>query len=306
MQRLVRLGLHGSMLSAIVQMYWEVPVVPKCGHAFSPAFPSTSGVKQADPLSPLLFGLFIDVFESWLQTRLPEVGFPVSRSLVVQMLLYADDMVLTASTASALQQQLDLLSEFCRITGMEVNLSKTEIVVFRKRPSRGSQEPPLGSWTFQGHPLQVSSQFRYLGVILHEFEGMRAAMEPLATASRKAMWAMIARLNACGVQDIRLKTRLLQSLVLPITTYCSEVWAPSLLQQWGKLEDILANPLQQVHTSFLRLLGNLRASTSTVILLREFGATPVAKHWLQSSSVAVLAQGWQDEGGLPIISHHAS
>ena len=88
-QRLAELGVHGRMLQAIIQMYWSVPLVPKLHGTVGDAIPSTCGVKQGDPLSPLLFGLFIDEFESWLRQRLPNVGVQMGRKLV-QMLLYAD------------------------------------------------------------------------------------------------------------------------------------------------------------------------------------------------------------------------
>ena len=68
-------------------------------------------MKQGDPLSPLLFGLFIDEFESWLRQRLPNVGVQMGRKLV-QMLLYADDMVLLTHNPMELQQILDVLHQF--------------------------------------------------------------------------------------------------------------------------------------------------------------------------------------------------
>jgi hypothetical protein len=46
-------------------------------------------------------------------------------STLVQMLLYADDMVLLARSPEELQQQLMLLQEFCSHRCMEVNVAKT-------------------------------------------------------------------------------------------------------------------------------------------------------------------------------------
>jgi hypothetical protein len=74
---------------------------------------------------------------------------------------------------------------------------------------------------------------------------------------------MIARFKAWYIGDIRLKVKMLQALDAPIITDCSEVWAPALLQRSSELEEVLANPVQQVHTTFLWQLGGLRASVSS-------------------------------------------
>ena len=53
-------------------------------------------------------------------------------SRLLQMLLYAGDLVLLACCPKALQQQLDVLHAFCAAKGMEVNVSKTEVAVMRR------------------------------------------------------------------------------------------------------------------------------------------------------------------------------
>ena len=100
-------------------------------------FLSSVGVKQGDPLSPLLSGLFIDRFQWFLESRLSLRGYPDSMGIKIgnnflKMLLYADDMVLAATESPTLQVQLDILQEFCSIVGMEVNTAKSECVIFNK------------------------------------------------------------------------------------------------------------------------------------------------------------------------------
>ena len=45
--------------------------------------------------------------------------------------MYADDVANCADTAIKLQNQINTVSEFCTNTGMELNVDKTEIIVFR-------------------------------------------------------------------------------------------------------------------------------------------------------------------------------
>ena len=278
-QRLAELGVHGHMLQAITQMYWEAPLVPKLGTVLGPAISSKCGVKQGDPLSPLLFGLFIDEFESRLLEWLPDAGVQLGTRLL-QMLLYADDMVLLSSTPGTLQRQLALLHEFCVAKGMEVNVGKSEIVVFRHH----TQPPQQGwHWHYNGSPLQRVPEFKYLGVVMHETTGVSAAIAPLATAARRAAWAMISRFRVGKVRDISLKLQMFKALVLPIMEYCGAVWCPDLLASSQHMHQVLDNPLQQVQTSFLRGLGQLRKSISTTVLHKEMGMEPVAKGWLRAS-----------------------
>ena len=270
--------VEGRMLQAIIQMYWSVPLVPKLHGTVGDAIPSTCGVKQGDPLSPLLFGLFIDEFESWLRQRLPNVGVQMGRKLV-QMLLYADDMVLLTHNPMELQQMLDVLHQFCSAKGMEVNVRKTEIVVFRKA---NTPEVP-DQWLYNGETVQRSVEFRYLGIILHETKGMSCAIESLATAARKAMWALFPRFKLAGITDISIKLRMFSCLVVPIMEYCSEVWGPDLLFSCDTLDKLWDNELQKIQSIFLRQLGKLRKSVPTTVVHKEMCMNPVAKGWLRAS-----------------------
>eukprot|EP00775_Hariotina_reticulata_P015068 gene15068-biopygen1015 len=72
-------------------------------------------------------------------------------------------MALVASSPADLQQLLDSLAGFCQQYAMEVNVTKTEVVEFRCPRTR----PTDWQWTFEGHVLPVSQQFRYLGVVFH-------------------------------------------------------------------------------------------------------------------------------------------
>ena len=49
----------------------------------------------------------------------------------VTMLLYADDLVLIGDQIGRVQKLLNVLSEFCYKWGLQVNMSKTEVLVYR-------------------------------------------------------------------------------------------------------------------------------------------------------------------------------
>jgi hypothetical protein len=163
---------------------------------------------------------------------------------------------------------------------MEVNVAKTEIVVFRRADQLMS---PHWHWQYNGAPVQVSPEFRYLGIIFHETEGVQGAIQSLVTSARRAMWGMMSRFRVVRMTDISMKLNMFSSLVLPIMEYCGEVWGPSLLASSKELSHLWDNPLQGVQTLFLRQLGKLRKSVPTSILHRELCRDPVAKGWVRAS-----------------------
>jgi hypothetical protein len=97
----------------------------------SSTFPCTIGVKQGCPLSPLLFGLYIDTLELRIATLAGDDG-PDLTGTAVKLLLYADDLVLMSKSLWGLQKQLDEFNAFCKERDLTVNVKKTKVVVFGK------------------------------------------------------------------------------------------------------------------------------------------------------------------------------
>jgi hypothetical protein len=113
MRDLASVGGRGDMLATLCDMYWNVRVRPKVGGQVGPAVESTCGVRQGDLLSPLLFGMYIDRVDARLTRATAGVGATL-RGLPapLQVLLYADDLVLLAHSPEDLQTLLDALMEF--------------------------------------------------------------------------------------------------------------------------------------------------------------------------------------------------
>ena len=92
------------------------------------------GVTQGCPLSPLLFGLYLDDFQTNLEdTSLTHA--PCLDGKNVPVLLYADDLALLSHSRERLQELLDRLEIFCHDGALTDGIDKTKVIVFRKQNS---------------------------------------------------------------------------------------------------------------------------------------------------------------------------
>jgi hypothetical protein len=93
------------------------------------------GTKQGSKLSPLLFGMFMDLQHEVIEIRLDGAG-PAVGALHVPNVDYVDDVTMIAAVDNWNQAQelLDVLGLFYDLFGMEVNtaLDKTCAFVFCK------------------------------------------------------------------------------------------------------------------------------------------------------------------------------
>ena len=126
----------------------------------SECFGSDIGVKQGYPLSPTLFGLYIDKLEAWLSKTNGE-GVHLA-GYVVKLLLYADDLILISQTSHRLREHLRALEHFCQEVGMQVNISKTKIMIFSL-----SRKGKPATFLFEGSSFEIVEEYKYLGIEFH-------------------------------------------------------------------------------------------------------------------------------------------
>jgi len=129
-QVLEGLGISGRILECLRSMYHQDQAYlhhPEEG--LTPTFFCRIGVKQRCPLSPLLFSLFINGLEKWLNALEGDTP-PMLGQLVVHLLLYANDLALMSHTPARLQKQLDVLQAFYCERQLTMNAKKTKVVVF--------------------------------------------------------------------------------------------------------------------------------------------------------------------------------
>ncbi|KAL3146185.1 hypothetical protein ABBQ32_14176 [Trebouxia sp. C0010 RCD-2024] len=224
------------------------------------------GVKQGCPLSPTLFGLYVDRLEKHL-LETADIDAPTLRGVLVPLLLYADDLILMSTSAAGLQKQLDALASFCDQRQLTVNISKTKIVVFEPRRSA------VADFVLNGAVVERVESYKYLGFVFHATKNMSFGTSFLVAAAKKAMFAMRRRCAELGIRDPALQCKLFDTLVLPILSYAVEVWG---------VKPGIAEEAEVLHRSFLKSLLGIRKSTANEVMLAEVGRLPLQiRFWRQ-------------------------
>jgi hypothetical protein len=98
-------------------------------HGLSYFIRSTLGVKQGYPLSPTLFGIYIDELEYFLKEHIQDKDGCLLHHVLTCLLLFVDDMILLASTPKGLQRQLNVLS-LLQYSTIDCKPSQTKIMIF--------------------------------------------------------------------------------------------------------------------------------------------------------------------------------
>ena len=57
----------------------------------------------------------------------------VDKDKNMDILLYADDLIILADSREMLQKQLNILYAFCRENNLAVNISKSKVIIFNSR-----------------------------------------------------------------------------------------------------------------------------------------------------------------------------
>ena len=224
------LGIHGEMAAAIHALYDDAKLAIKVDGRMGDKVHPTIGVKQGCPLSPLLFGLFMDALEHYLAEHAPGAGVDLAVGFIVALLMYADDITLLATSEQDLQRLLDALHAFCGDMGMQISLEKTKIVVFNKKYW------PTQNWGFQwqvdGNALPEVDQYKYLGLIYTEDGNMNKMLDALLQKGSFKIHQIWAELRQADVGEFAwLALHLFKARVEPAMLYGCEVWGPRLCLQ---------------------------------------------------------------------------
>ena len=266
--KLLKSGINGKILSVIQNLYAAAKSCVMIGDAISQSFPCNIGVRQGENLSPLLFAIYLNDFEFFVSRQFGGLknlsssystylsDDTVEVFLKLYVLLYADDTIVMAETKEELQKALDAVSEYCKMWELQVNTSKTKIVIFSKGKIRN-----IPAFTFDENPLEVCDDYVYLGTTFNYNGSFSKAMNKQVVQARKATFVLMKK-NQCLQLSIDVQCELFDQMIAPILLYGSEVWG------FANVEVI-----EKFHRWFLKYILKLSSRTPNPMVYGETGRT---------------------------------
>ena len=213
-------------------------------------------MKQGEPLSPILFILFInDIVENIDFESLTESDLEL---LTKYIILFADDFVLFTTSPVSLQAQVNSILCYSEKWGLTINVDKTKVCVFEKRKSKHDCDIFIN-----GRTVEIVDSFAYLGLKFYYTSNFIHAVRALNEQAQKAYHTLLKVFDKVSL-DIKTKVSLFDSLVLPILLYGAEIWGVYSFKDIDKL-----------HVRFLKYLLGVKQQTPNFAVLGEYGRLSV-------------------------------
>ena len=276
------IGVPAQFVAALQSMYADLVCQVRVGGCAGAEFESVIGVKQGCPLSPTLFGIFIDRLYFMIESRAGDAGPQLSSGRRVPSMLYADDFCLLAlgrSAVSHMHRLLGVVDEFCLASGMRANtrVGKTELMIFGASADRRAQ---LQAEVFRvgGQAIRFVSSYKYLGIHHHEQLFWRADLSVRHTRAQRSLGIMqscLASLDA--TRNIALAFRMYDVCVRTVQTYGSAVWATGSYSSDPNM--VIRGVLEAGQLQFMRRWCRLRANVPVWAIYAELGRLPLHYFW---------------------------
>jgi hypothetical protein len=154
------------MINVIMHSVTSVEMNVKWNGAREVYFRPQRGIRQGDPISPYLFVMCIDKLSHLISQavnkrkwKAPKAG---KNGPIVSHLMFADDLLLFGeATEGQMKCMVDILNNFCRMSGQQVSNEKTS-VFFSSNTSRSLRDKLIRLSGYR----ETNSLGNYLGVPL--------------------------------------------------------------------------------------------------------------------------------------------
>ncbi|XP_061762964.1 retrovirus-related Pol polyprotein from type-2 retrotransposable element R2DM isoform X1 [Nerophis ophidion] len=230
-------GVSDCLIIAVRSLYDQCQSLVRIAGSKSDTFPVRVGLRQGCPMSPILFITFMDRISRRSQGV---EGFRFG-GRGIGSLLFADDVVLLASSGRDLQLSLDRFTAECDAAGMRISTSKSESMVLSRK--RGECHLRVGEET-----LPQVEEFKYLGVLFTSGGRVDREIDRRIGAASSVMRTLYRSVVVKKELSRKAKLSIYRSIYVPILTYGHELWV---------MTERIRSRVQAAEMSFLRRVAGL-------------------------------------------------
>ncbi|KAK0149127.1 LINE-1 reverse transcriptase [Merluccius polli] len=250
-------GVSDPLIRAVRSLYDRCQSLVRIAGNKSDLFPVRVGLRQGCPLSPILFIIFMDTISRHSQ-GVEGVRFG---DLRIGSLLFADDVVLMASSDRDLQLSLDRFAAECEAVGMRISTSKSESMVLNRK--RVECTLRVGD-----EILPQVEEFKYLGVLFTSEGRMEREIDRRISAASAVMRTLHGSVVVKRELSRKAKLSIYQSIYVPALTYGHELWV---------MTERTRSRVQAAEMSFLRRVAglSLRDRVRSSVIREELGVDPL-------------------------------
>ena len=267
--KMLKYGVSKKFVCIVKDLYNKTKNRVFVNGFLSQTFVSEIGTRQGCILSPTIFTLFMNDLPRILRKGNCQ---PVElNGTKLNLLMYADDIILMSKTKAGLQRSLDICKQYLLKWKLRLNLQKSKIVIFNRKADEND------TFYFGDDIMEIVSKYKYLGLYIDNKIGMKAASDDLLIKAKKAYGALYQSLNIYNGAKPRIILKAFDSMVVPILSYGSEIRTPYDIKV--NIDKILENvtcAVEKFHNRVCKNVLGVRRCASNIACRAELGRYPFA------------------------------
>ena len=270
--KLQMVNVSTNFYNIIKCMYSENEICMKFNDYITDYLKPTLGVKQGDNLSSSLFNIYINDIISYFTHDCSPI---IIGDQKIHCLMFADDLIILSESATGLQKSLDILHNYCNTWKLEINESKSKVIIFESKKQSCNTNFLIGNTN-----LERVYEYKYLGITIDYKGELNKAKEELYSRSQKAYFKL-RKLLAIDIINPKLYLDIFDKTVIPILTYGSELWGTFNIKTKryknnGSPEYLYEELIgEKLHTKLCKILLGVHQKASNIATRAELGRYPI-------------------------------
>ena len=294
--KLLNSGVGNRFDKIIKSMHHNVNCCISTNAGLTDCFQTAQGVRQGDSLSPQLFNLYLNDIPSILDNN---DGIELGAKKICS-LMYADDIALVSDSLAGLQRNLNKIGDYFQEWELKVNVLKSALMIFGSKASTNYEILYYGNT-----PLNTVTEYCHLGLNFTRSGTFQHAQRSLADKARKACFKLKQIISQTDLTP-RKTLVLFHSLITPICTYASELWAPLSVNgdSYDRMFTDFENQFvaEKLYMSFCKFILGVNRKAVNLAVRGELGSYPLLLQGLKKVMKYYVRVKEIDGNGL---LHHA-